>query len=544
MMAPPPSTNRDQSHGPKKKACVECRQQKMRCEGDSCDGTVACARCKRLNIACVFSTPYQRVHKRKRLQELENETNNLKQELQSINPATSTQSGKTNNNGTEPRSIDHLELSPSVIDTCFERYFNLFHQALPILDSTMSPNDVYENSTILFWIIVSVGSRGYEQRPWLVNALAGPVTQLMLASLNSRIKPLESIMGILVALAWPFPTANYFRDSGFIHCGALLHMALQCGLHTPYLPYMNVQSFKNDAPLTEPNILKRAQLWAHVVITYQRICTGTGQAALISFEPYNEQEKFKSILQQLPATIQLQLQLSTLVVRAQKTFLEFVASPLDPQQERTLDTVLQMLNSQLDTLQTSSSSSWDTFHINVARLEFCGMYFFKTPGSMDVQTCQHIFNCTVKVFEHIRDQHNDHDLHIWCPKYAFQACLLGITLMLRILKGPYATFVDQERGASLYQSLVQFTLSCSICQGDLPSRGAAFADSLWKSDKIFKNLNGTFNGGLRIRNRLAVSVVYDAILLWKSEIEQPNEVASRSHTGGPQFTSCITTCSV
>jgi hypothetical protein len=80
----------------------------MRCEGGSSDGSVSCSRCSRLSISCVFSSPFERVHKRKfgfpdlmngrviwrlhlksrRINELEKETIALKHKLQSVVPTT------------------------------------------------------------------------------------------------------------------------------------------------------------------------------------------------------------------------------------------------------------------------------------------------------------------------------------------------------------------------------------------------------------------------------------------------------------------------
>lgn len=76
----------------------------------------------------------------------------------------------------------------------------------------------------------------------------------------------------------------------------------------------------------------------------------------MSFDTYNEQSRFKDILQQLPATLQLQLQLATILARAHKTFVELGLLTMTLQQERALDSVLRMLSSQIDSIESKAAS--------------------------------------------------------------------------------------------------------------------------------------------------------------------------------------------
>jgi hypothetical protein len=76
----------------------------------------------------------------------------------------------------------------------------------------------------------------------------------------------------------------------------------------------------------------------------------------MSLDTYNEQPGFKDMLQQLPVTLQLQFQLSTILARAHKTFEELGLLTMNVQQERTLDSVLKMLSSQIDSIESNATS--------------------------------------------------------------------------------------------------------------------------------------------------------------------------------------------
>jgi transcriptional regulatory protein LEU3 len=147
------------------------------------------------------------------------------------------------------------------------RYFKDYHSMLPILDPSVTPNTFYQYAPFLFWIIVSVGSRRYAQKPTLTQALALPVTQLTLQSMIVRTKPIERMKGLILLLNWPFPPGPFSRDPSFLLCGTLLNMAMHCGLHAPAFG----QDFsKTYVELPEQETVRRAEMWAYVAIIYQR----------------------------------------------------------------------------------------------------------------------------------------------------------------------------------------------------------------------------------------------------------------------------------
>ena len=147
------------------------------------------------------------------------------------------------------------------------RYFKDYHPVLPIIEPSISPNTFYQHAPFLFWVVVSIGSRRYTRHPTLTGALALPVTQLALRSIIVRTKPIENMKGLLLLLNWPFPTGPFYRDPSFLLSGSLLHMAMQCGLHAPTFSQDFSKSYQK---VHEQEHIRRAEMWAYVVITYQR----------------------------------------------------------------------------------------------------------------------------------------------------------------------------------------------------------------------------------------------------------------------------------
>jgi transcriptional regulatory protein LEU3 len=432
------------------------------------------------------------------------------------------------------------------------RYFKDYHFMLPILDPSVTPNTFYQHAPFLFWVVVSIGSRRYTRQPTLTRALALPVTQLALQSIIVRSKPIERMKGLILLLNWPFPSGPFYHDPSFLLGGTLLHMAMHCGLHAPTFS----QDFsKTYLKLSEQELIRRAEMWAYVVITYQRYtilnltpqlplliviirtCSGSGQANLVSFEIYNEQIHFKTLLEKLPVTLRIQIQISNIIARAHKTLLDLGLLSMTPQQERTMDALLKGFNTELDSLENLASSSrdqvqdvipyanfrsvWDRLYIASARQELVVMHFYKSATTLDMQSCMLIFNATSSVLEQVRDLDRDYGLHRICTRFLLTATLLSLASMARILKGPFAGYLDQIRGYNLFDTGARFARSCSIQKADFGERCAAFVEKIWKSNKVFRDPDGSINITLRVRNRLSGGPVHDTLRCWKEEFFDP-----------------------
>lgn len=145
------------------------------------------------------------------------------------------------------------------------------------------------------------------------------------------------------------------------------------------------------------------------------------------------------------------------------------------------------------------------------------MNFYKSAQSLDIQSSLAVFEATASVLELIRDLEKDFRLSTICTRFIFMNTFLGMTFMVRLLKGPFASYLDQVRGSVLFQSSLRFIRSCSLESTDLPERAAAALEQMWKSEKIFRDANGSVDITLRVRNRLSASPIYDAIRWWREE---------------------------
>lgn len=195
--------------GRRRMACVECRQQKVKCIGR--EGSSDCKRCKNRGLECIVDADYKRTAKRKRLTMLEEEMKKLRSNL-ALTSGTNGQpvaNGEGSSNicrgncvvtaaesrkydattslpsavfvgkkfkvlhaqldanmhvdwNCGPKTADGLDLDPGIINRLYNEFVGYYHPILPIVDVSKGPEKIYELSSPLFWTIMAVASRRYD----------------------------------------------------------------------------------------------------------------------------------------------------------------------------------------------------------------------------------------------------------------------------------------------------------------------------------------------------------------------------------------------
>lgn len=259
---------------------------------------------------------------------------------------------------------------------------------------------------------------------------------------------------------------------------------------------------------------------------------------MVSFEIYNEKTYLKILLEKLPATLRIQTQISNIISRAHKAFLGLGLLSMTPDQESTMNNLLNEFDAELSSLEHLASSSeiqvqsvipvtnfrpaWDRLYIASVRQEIAAMHFYKSEIMLLADASTSIFNATAKVLEMIRDIDIEYGLHQTCTQFLLTATLGSLACMARTLKGPFAEYLDRAHGANLIEIGIRFARSCSLQKGDFADRCAGIAEKIWTSKKVFREPDGTINITLRVRNRLSSGPWHDAVRCWKEEFVNPD----------------------
>lgn len=224
--------------GKRKYACVECRQQKSKCDY-SIILQNPCSRCTKKNIECVIQKDFKRTQKRARAEIIERKVKELtehiikssltrsellkgsleeydeqkphsyttkgefsilkreaeniisaeqgcdsKPQLQSENIPMLSEKVVTSSTGgkifrCKPKTLGDVLLSEIEIIELFDEYIKKYHRFLPVVDIDHGPEKIYKLSPCLFWVIMLTALRHLDGYGDIVIKLSGLVKAIL-----------------------------------------------------------------------------------------------------------------------------------------------------------------------------------------------------------------------------------------------------------------------------------------------------------------------------------------------------------------------------
>ncbi|RAL04650.1 putative C6 transcription factor (Leu3) [Aspergillus ibericus CBS 121593] len=574
-----------------KKACTECRQQKAKCDA-YLNPDQPCSRCSKLNIHCVISDPFRREHKRKRLSELEQETDELRRRLrytqpnhprpspiamltaaaemevnsaasageltfhtESHTPSVESQQqllpsiglvppplpdagvvpGVQTSDSTEPRTLNNIHLTGSEIDELFHVFFHQYASFLPILDPETTPNTFYTQSPFLFWSIVGIACRTYPNNPTLLTALARNVNEMAFLSVASGASAWHSIQGLLLVLTWPFPKDANMVDMTFPLSGMLLHIAMQNGLHIPMSSHEFSKRKRLPAP-SEAEMIRRSELWAHCVIIYQRACVTKGQPprSLANLEPDGDLKHM--LFQRIAPSLALELKCEDLITRCSAAVLEFGVRTMSLEQEKSFDILLRAYDAQALDLEAQAYSAYDQFATTMCRLSIQIFHLFRNPSSFASGCLAQLAITACNTINTIQILGQNMVSLATSPIQMNYALLLAASALMRILKGPQWATMDVDKAKSSFFSAINLAKQMSVDNYDIAAKTVIVLSQLWNSTKAFRKSDGSEYVALRIRSRLVLSPVIDTVWWWRDEFDPQFYSMLTSQGNGPEGT--------
>lgn len=100
--------------------------------------------------------------------------------------------------------------------------------------------------------------------------------------------------------------------------------------------------------------------------------------------------------------------------------------------------------------------------------------------------------------------------------------LLASMSLLRILKSDHASSgLDTSRARASFFATINLAKQMSTDRNDTAAKMITVLNQLWNSSKAFRKADGSEYTGLRIRSRLILSQILDAVWWWRDEFD-PN----------------------
>ncbi|KAM3067549.1 hypothetical protein ACMFMG_000135 [Clarireedia jacksonii] len=561
-----------------KRACNECRQQKLRCDVVQ-DPFTTCTRCNRLKLDCKIESNFKRVGKRSKHAEMEKQIERLQRnlaraqqagfvpddedELQSplangvyqhsrnqsyigseeaVSSLLHLKQGGSYNLPQFARQIENVGLTEDAINHLFNEFFIWYHPYLPFLNPEQTPDQYFQQNPLLFWAIIAVAARRYTVDPNLLTNLSGPVTRLLWTTIGEVPNNYHVVKALIIFCTWPFPTSTTSTDPTHILCGVMMKAATGIGLHRP----SHTQDFSRvSVDLNKEQLHDRVVTWAVCNIVAQSTATGYGQPASTLYDWTLAVRPGEDGPFTLSPELEARLQIERFCDKVSKEMYSNASDPIGVSGDEVRAMLTRVFRRDYEELRVSvlsrqSLSPIVNLHLRAAGLHLRLSAFFDsstTQGYMD--DLMGLWRATVAfldlVFE-LEAPSTDNmtgGILRFATGYILQMVVAACFTLLKMLGSFFAREIDYERGRQLFHRTIQAIRTMSIINNDLPWRLAELMVQMYNGGRVearqmqqMGNGNGADAGmviddslQLKVRCRHSMSLVYDSIWRWREEFQ-------------------------
>ncbi|BCR94428.1 putative C6 transcription factor (Leu3) [Aspergillus luchuensis] len=564
---------------PVKRACNECRQQKLRCDVIQ-DPWTDCSRCRRLKLDCKIESNFKRVGKRSRNAEMEREIIELRKQIATVQAGaippsqsaslppvqtpkqeTASQVGSgvyhtpsamstdqymgsheavaslldlrsgfdgTNfmrNGNHHFKRIEDVAVVPERVTELFHLFFTFYHPFLPFLDRDQSPDDYYSASPLLFWTIISVGARRFQADTHLLNSLSGPVSRLVWSTLADIPQSYHVVKALCLLCTWPFPTSSTSTDPTFMLCGMMIQVAMQLGLHRP----SHTQDFsKFRVELIEEELRDKVRTWAVCNIVAQRVATGYGQPPSSVYDWTLSSNDSMDPNFRLPDDIRSRLEIEKFCDKVTKSLYTNRRDPVGLCSDQERSTLISFLSRDFDELENQLKAHNDSItnlYLRASNLHLHLSAFFDDTTAKDYrERLLSLYVATTTFLEAAMNLETEvGPVLSYTPYYVYQMMVAGGCTLLKLCKSFFAAHIDMDYAKNLFNRTIWAIRRVSVSSNDLPERLAEVVAQMWRLNNV-PTPKLTADGGevddslmLKVRCRMSMSLLFDSVWRWRED---------------------------
>ncbi|KAF4769229.1 hypothetical protein HAV15_008951 [Penicillium sp. str.  len=559
MEKAPPVTGK--RRGGSRKACNECKQQKLRCDIVQTPAA-ACSRCRRLGIDCKVEQSFKRISKRRRNAEMEKEIADLRRRLgpnsdheQGVEPQESHGGDEMSHcsedvfarrdsaaiDQSRPVSVpvethssiatpltmkrdgsiisqdegqwrlEDICLSRARVLRLYEQYFTYYHPFLPLLNPPKPPEVYLNRCPLLAWTMICVASRRSQYEPGLLSALSGPFSRLLWSTITSVPQDYRVVKALCVLCTWPLPTTSQRTDATFMLSGLMMQIAMQLGLHRP----VQAEEFTTFRMEVQGEALKdRLHTWVICNIVAQNVATGYGQPPSTIYDWALEPASLRDADYRLPDDLATRLRIEKFCDRVTKAL---YSSKPEPAEFISADklVVVQVLESELRDMDVEFDgkiSAINTIHLRAAELHF--RYFMFLGSTVRSDDLIKLFLATTSFLGRVLDlETSPGELIGHSTNYILQMIVSAAFALMKLLKSSFSRHLDFNHGKLLFNGAISAIRRISVMDHDRPIRLADILAQMWNATSLEPAEEDALQ--LKVRCRMSMSHVYDTVWRWR-----------------------------
>ncbi|PPJ58426.1 hypothetical protein CBER1_09293 [Cercospora berteroae] len=524
-----------------KRACNDCRQQKLRCNVVAGPGEQykPCDRCVKHGLHCSIDDGFKRLGKRAAHEEMVKELDRCKQKLAryeqlgmflpeetpgsayngSYQPSPdggapaavmgNTGYGLGASEAAASRSLLDLsqgyrELVPTTMSSItpgtslttlggntlteqqltdlYQIYFDSYHPFMPVLNADLSYKAYYDEHPLLHWTIVAIAARRQEFKPGLFMELQRPLEELLWTTLSQVPQSYHVTKALALLCTWPLPTSSTSQEPTMMLCGIMFQLAMQHGLHRP----SHAQDFSRfRVDLRDEDVADRLNTWAAVNIVAQNVSTGNGQPPLARWAWFTYGLHLGRMKPELHTRCQIEKFNDTVTRTLYTMQRDHIVEVDQAQRGLQIDMYARELGELEVTVlstgkQNQSRKALEVLFLKAAALHLRLTAFFDKPSQPDYHVdLRNLYIAASALLEHVSAMSTSEFAFV--PRYIEQMMLAASVTLLKILHSFYAKHVDNTYGKTLFTRAVAALRKLSVRSNDLPQRLTEVMAQLWIS---------------------------------------------------------------
>ncbi|GJP96423.1 transcriptional regulator family: Fungal Specific TF [Aspergillus niger] len=567
-----------------RKACNECKQQKLRCDIVQTPAD-ACSRCRRLQIECKVEPTFKRISKRRRNAEMEREIAELRRRLatgdqsQSVEangsdelsqcsedvfcppdaavasrarplsaplepqpmatPLTMHRDGSILSQDDNPWRLEDVSLSRTRVARLFEQFFKYYHPFLPLLNPQKPPDEYLRRCPLQAWSIICVASRRAPSEPGLLSALSGPFSRLLWSTITGVPQDYRVVKALCLLCTWPLPTTSQRTDATFMLSGLMMQISMQLGLHRP----VQAEEFTTFRMEVQGEAVKdRLQTWVICNIVAQNVATGYGQPPSTIYDWALEPASLRDADYHPSEDLKTRLRIEKFCDRVTKALYSSKPDPVEfISSEKLL--IVQLLENELRDMEVEFGrdiSNINMIHLRAAELHLRYFVFLGSSARSDDLT--KLFIATTSFLGRVLDLETlPGELIGHATNYILQMIVSAAFALMKLLKSEFRRHIDFEHGKLLFNGAISAIRRISVMDHDRPVRLADILAQMWNAGSP-EGPAGEDALQLKVRCRMSMSHVYDTVWRWRQRfrpmksIEDPQATMANpsvSATAGP-----------
>lgn len=428
--------------------------------------------------------------------------------------------------GPSSYSLGDVTVLTPAIEQLFNIYFEKYHPILPILDSEQNYAQYYEQSTMLFWTILSIGMRTQQQYATMLASLTPVLTAHLWSEVGSSVKgiggptggDLREIQTLLLHATWPLPSLHLWSDRSMTMAAMALTSCMHMGLHRPGF---DAEYAKEPPRLDDKTITERSSAWVVAFCLCVSIAVENGHEALVPSSDW----LINNVCSPTPSIyIPQELRHCAIITKHGNDAFKFFTSLNDNPAavvhepsffahialfEKTISEVYDMYSMDMSLANKTRSQG--------SLLLVQSMYFLSDQTlEQSRQGILRAYATAVNLLTTLISDDNTNDFLPHAPNVFVRIIMRAAFVMMRTLFSSHGNNLDRVNGKNLFNTAAFFIRQMSVKakERDQPLRVAEALKVMWKhmeGEPSFRKQLPL----LRIRSRLGATLLYDCLMYYR-----------------------------